>query len=142
MIWLTWRQFRTSSIVTITALIATAVILGLTGPHLAHLFHSEIAGCIGQSGSNACSNYTLSAFTATDSFLQNFFGYALIVIPGLIGAFWGAPLMTRELEAGTHQLVWNQSVTRTRWLAVKIAVIGLASAVGAALLSVMLTWWS
>ena len=35
---------------------------------------------------------TLSAFTNTDSFLQHFFGFALIIIPGLIGAFWGAPL--------------------------------------------------
>ena len=36
------------------------------------------------------------------------------------GVFWGAPLVARELEAGTHRLVWNQSVTRTRWLAIKL----------------------
>ena len=35
----------------------------------------------------------------------------------MIGAFWGAPMVARELETGTHRLVWNQSVTRTRWLA-------------------------
>ena len=42
--------------------------------------------------------------------------------PAVIGAFWGAPLVARELEAGTHRLVWNQSVTRTRWLATKLGV--------------------
>jgi hypothetical protein len=142
MTWLTWRQFRTQTLVTLAALAAIAVTLGITGPHLAHLFHTEIAGCLGQSGSNACSNDTLNAFTATYGFLQTFFGYALIVIPGLIGAFWGAPLLTREVEAGTHRLVWNQSVTRTRWLAVKVGLIGLASAVAAGLFSLMLTWWA
>ena len=44
----------------------------------------------------------------------------LLAVPGLIGIFWGAPLVTRELEERTDRLVWNQSVTRTRWLAVKL----------------------
>ena len=53
--------------------------------------------------------------------------------PALIGMFWGAPLVARELETGTFRLAWTQSVTRTRWLAVKLGVVGLASmAVGRA----------
>ena len=142
MIWLTWRQLRTQSMVAIAALAATALVLGITGPHLAHLFHVEISSCIQHSGSGACDNSTLNAFTATYEFVQRFFGYALIVIPGLIGAFWGAPLLTREIESGTHQVAWNQSVTRTRWLTVKVGLIGLAGATGVGLLSLMLTWWS
>jgi hypothetical protein len=142
MIWLTWRQFRAQSVVALAALAATAIVLGITGPHLAHLFQVEIAGCLGRSGSEACSNETLSAFSATDSLVQHLFGFALIVVPGLVGAFWGAPLLTREIETGTHQLVWNQSVTATRWLAVKIGLIGLVSAAGAGLFSLMLTWWA
>jgi hypothetical protein len=142
MIWLTWRQFRTQSLLAVTALAATAVTLAITGPHLAHLFHEEIAGCIEQTGSNTCSNETLNAFTATYNFVQQFFGFALIIVPGLIGAFWGAPLLTREIETGTHELVWNQTVTRTRWLVVKVGLIALASTVGAGLFSLMLTWWS
>jgi hypothetical protein len=142
MIWLTWRQFRTQSMVTLAALTATAIILGVTGPHLAHVFHSEIAACINQTGPNACASSTLSAFTNTDRFLQHFFGFALLGVPALIGAFWGAPLLTRELETGTHQLAWNQTITRTRWLTVKIGLIALASVIGAGLFSLMLTWWS
>ena len=49
--------------------------------------------------------------------------------------FWGAPLIARELEAGTHRLAWNQSVTRTRWLAIKLAIVGAATAAVAGLLS-------
>jgi hypothetical protein len=142
MTWLTWRQSRTQTLVALAALAAIAVTLGSTGPHLAHLFHIDIAGCLGQSGSDACSNDTLHAFTDNYGFLQHLFGYALIAIPGLIGAFWGAPLVSSELEAGTHRLIWNQTVTRTRWLAVKVGLIGLTSAVSAGLFSLMLTWWS
>ena len=62
--------------------------------------------------------------------------------PALIGIFWGAPLVARELETGTFRLAWTQSVTRTRWLAVKLGVVGLASMAVAGLLSLMVTWWS
>jgi len=42
-----------------------------------------------------------------------------LATPALLGIFWGAPLIARELETGTCRLAWNQSVTRTRWLTVK-----------------------
>ncbi|MFD1049633.1 ABC transporter permease subunit, partial [Kibdelosporangium lantanae] len=51
----------------------------------------------------------------------------MTVLPGVIGVFWGAPMVARELEAGTHRLVWNQTVTRTRWLATKLVLGGLVA---------------
>ena len=39
-------------------------------------------------------------------------------------------------------MVWNQSVTRTRWLAVKLTVVALAAIATAGLLSLLLTWWA
>jgi hypothetical protein len=69
-------------------------------------------------------------------------GLVVIVAPALIGAFWGAPLVAREFEAGTHRLVWAQSVSRTRWLAVKLAVVGGATVVATTLLSALVTWWA
>jgi len=39
----------------------------------------------------------------------------VVAVPGLIGIFWGAPLVARELETGTYRLAWTQSVTRKRW---------------------------
>ncbi len=56
--------------------------------------------------------------------------------------FWGAPLITRELEANTFRLAWTQSVTRTRWIAVKLGAIGLAAIATAGLLSLMISWWA
>jgi hypothetical protein len=66
----------------------------------------------------------------------------MIAAPGLIGAFWGAPLVASEFEDGTFRLAWTQSVTRTRWMAVKLAVVGLASMATAGLLSLVVTWWA
>ena len=66
----------------------------------------------------------------------------IVLAPAVIGLFWGAPLIARELEAGTPALAWSQSVTRTRWLAVKLAVGGLAAMAVTEALSLMQTWWA
>ena len=83
-----------------------------------------------------------SAFLSTDGTLRTWLGILVIVVPGLMGVFWGAPLVARELEAGTFRLIWTQSVSRTRWLVTKVAVIGAASMTMAGLLSLMVTWWA
>jgi hypothetical protein len=69
-------------------------------------------------------------------------GTALIGVPALIGAFWGTPLVARELEERTYRVAWTQSVTRTRWLAVKLAVVGTVTAAAMAAFALMFTWWS
>jgi len=69
-------------------------------------------------------------------------GVLVLVTPALIGMFWGAPLVAREFEEGTYRLAWTQSVTRTRWLVVKLAVVGLATAWPAWLLPGCSAWWS
>ncbi len=65
----------------------------------------------------------------------------MLIVPVVIGMFWGAPLVARELETGTFRLAWTQSVTRLRWLLVKLGLVGLASAVVGGLLSLMVSWW-
>ncbi len=66
----------------------------------------------------------------------------ILLVPAFIGIFWGAPLVASEFEAGTHHLAWNQSVTRTRWLAVKLTVGGLAAMAVTEGLSLMQAWWA
>ncbi len=56
-------------------------------------------------------------------------GAVMYLTPLIIGAFWGAPMIARELEAGTHRLAWNQSVARDRWLLAKLGIGGLAAMV-------------
>jgi ABC-type transport system involved in multi-copper enzyme maturation permease subunit len=143
MTWLTWRQFRAPIVVAATALAAFAVILALTGPDLAHLYAtSGLAACRASCGSLASTFLSQVRSDAVYPLLFFAGGAALYLTPALIGMFWGAPLVTRELEAGTLRLVWNQSVTRTRWMAAKLGLIGLAAMATAGLLSLMVSWWS
>jgi hypothetical protein len=138
MIRLTWRQFHTQALVVFAALVAVAVVLAITGPNLVHLYDTTIATCHKHGD---CSTVT-AAFLRTDSTLRSWLGVVVVVVPGLIGIFWGAPLVARELETGTFRLAWTQSVTRAKWLAVKLGLVGLASMAVAGLLSLMVTWWS
>lgn len=139
MIWLTWRQFRAAAALTGAALAALLVILALTGPGIADDYADGIASCTGQSG--GCASFLQRFF---DDYRSAFLAViaVVLVLPALVGLFWGAPLIARELEAGTHRLVWNQSITRTRWLAVKLGFVGLAVVAAAALGSLAIDWWA
>ena len=143
MIWLTWRQFRAQAIAAGAALVLLAVAFGLTGPHLARLYDaSGLAAC--QAGCSARTAGFLDSMKSDAIYPVLYIaGLGLLYLtPGIIGVFWGAPLVTRELEAGTFRLAWNQSVTRTRWMAAKLAAGGLAAMVTAGLLSLIVTWWA
>src|SRR4029453_3689224 len=102
-------------------------------------YTTGIAACTTQPG--GCSDFVPQFFHHHQcSFLA--VPSVALGLPPLSGLFWGAPLITRELEAGTHRLVWNQSITRTRWLAVKLAVTGLAAMTAAGLGSLVVSWWA
>ena len=143
MIWLSWRQFRTQAIVAGCVLAAFAIALLVTGFSLAHLYSgSGLPGCQGRG----------TCVPAIQNFMNQMRGsvYAFVFYIGvaiiyggsaLVGAFWGAPLIAREIETGTFRVAWNQSVSRNRWLAVRVTMVGLAAMAGAGLLSLMLNWW-
>jgi len=143
MIWLTWRQFRIQAITAAAVLAAFAILLAATGPHLASLYAtSALPGCHGDSCQNLA-GYFIYQLTADGYQPLYLVSIALILLaPALIGIFWGAPLIARELETGTSALAWNQSVTRTRWLAVKLTVGGLAALAVTEALCLMQTWWA
>ena len=103
-----------------------------------HAYTADLAACTPQ---HDCGD-VLSQFGQSYDGELNLTQLLVIAAPGLIGIFWGAPLIARELETGTDQVAWNQSVTRTRWLAVKLTGVGLAAIAAAAVLSYLLTWWA
>ncbi|MEU5123641.1 ABC transporter permease [Streptomyces asoensis] len=59
---------------------------------------------------------------------------ALTGLPFLVAAWAGASLFGRELEHGTAQLAWTQSLSPTRWLATKLAVPAVLVTAGTLLL--------
>jgi hypothetical protein len=124
-IWLSWRQLRIQAAAAAVGVAAAAIVLAVTGPHLADL-----------------SGNVFDQLTRGDRWLYNAGVVVLAVAPAVLGAFWGAPLVARELEAGTHRLVWTQSVTRRRWLATRLGLALLTAAVVMGVLALAVTWWA
>jgi hypothetical protein len=142
MIWFTWRQFRTQAWVTAGILAAFAVLLAITGHSIAQAYaDANVAACHGDCAA-AIDSFLKEARNGTSGTVYNLATLVMYVVPALIGIFWGAPLIARELEVGTHRLAWNQSVTRTRWLATKLAIVGGAAAATTGLLSWAVTAWA
>jgi hypothetical protein len=141
MIRLTWYQFRSQAGAAAGALIVVAILLATTRPGLGSGYASS-----GLPACHANCATIASAFIDSVDSLDHFlyFGSAALmyVVPALMGLFWGAPLIAREFEAGTHRIAWTQSITRTRWILVKLGLVGLGAVATAGLLSLMVTWWA
>jgi hypothetical protein len=144
MIWLTWRQFRAQALVMSAVLVVLAAVLLVTGLSLVTRYHaSGVAACAANGDCGRVATEFLNSIATTIYRTLYLLGAGLLlVVPALIGIFWGAPLIARELESGTFRLAWNQSVTRDRWLAVKLGLLGLAAMAAAGLLSLMIGWWA
>ncbi len=121
MTWLAWRQARGQALVAAVATAAVAAILVATRSHIAATPEDE-----------------LSTFYTQLQLL----GTVLVGVPAAIGVFWGAPLLARELELGTHRLAWTQSVTRRRWLGTRLGVLALLAVVATVVFAALFTWWS
>ena len=140
MIRFAWTRFRTQALVAAGALAILAVILLVTGIRLDHAYDTAVAVCKQQGN---CATNLGNAFPSNGYLTASNGMHPLVIaIPCVLGMFWGAPLAAREFETGTFRLAWTQGVTRTRWLAAKLAVAGAASMAVAGLLSLMVTWWS
>lgn len=119
MTWLTWRQFRVPAASVLAGIVAIGVVLLVTGIEM-----------------DGQTNYS------DQDFMYGLTLLVMYVMPAVVGVFWGVPMVTRELETGTHSLVWNQTITRKRWLGTKLGVGVLAAVVAAGLLSLAVSWWA
>lgn len=119
MIWLSWRQLRTNAAIMIGVLVGAMLMWLLTRPQ-----------------QDAVTGHILD-----EHHLVQLLNNGIALLPVVIGAFWGAPLVARELETGTHRLVWTQSVSPTRWLATKVALVGSVGLLAAAVASAGVDWW-
>ena len=139
MIRFAWTRFRTQAAVGAGVLAIAAIVLLVTGIQLAHAYDAAVAACKQHGDCAGLFNAFLTQGYFTAGKLLEAVGLA---VPGLIGMFWGAPLVARELETGTFRLAWTQGVTRTRWLAAKLAIAGVAAIAAGELFTLMVTWWS
>jgi len=142
MIWVSWRQHRAEAIAGLGLLGALAVYAAVLGLSMRSSFgHDNLATCLARSQGAGCPNSVYSFMNSFGSLVNIGFWAVLLLLPGLIGVVAGAPLLGRELEMGTWRLAWSQTVPRTRWLVVTLAVVGGGLLVLGAAMTLVITWY-
>jgi hypothetical protein len=152
MIWLVWRQHRLQALFALVGLAALAAFMVPTGLHMRHVSDQMgLSDCLPRATAVATVGVEGSSVVGpcrelADEFTRRFgylgtSGVLLWFLPLLAGLFWGAPLVAREIEHGTHRLVWTQGVSRTRWALAKFGLVGGGVVVLAAAFSALVTWW-
>jgi hypothetical protein len=150
MIWLTWQQHRKQAWFTLAAFAVLAVVMFPIGLAMQHAFStSGIPACLGKAGTARVISSAIDPHACEDLADQfngryqvaSLIAVLFMVVPALVGLFWGAPLVAGEIEHGTHRLVWTQSISRRRWALVKFGLIGGFTLAIAAGYAVGLSWW-
>ena len=141
MIWATWRMERSLYLVAGAMLAVIAILLALAGAHQEAVWttfsnlHCDQPGSSSGCMSAADSYYSASRFSSTGVVIG-------FLAPGLLGLVLGAPIVAREIGQSTNRLAWTQSITRTRWLLLKLGVGAIATAVLIGALTPVFQWWT
>ncbi len=102
------------------------------------LHHAHVAATACNPASSACADL-ITKFNFMNHVLTG--GYIVQVVPALVGAFVGAPLLARELETGTFRYAWTQGFGRWRWTLAKLVALALVMTAAAGALGVLLSWY-
>jgi hypothetical protein len=137
----TWRQHRYALAGVAVLLGALAVWLWIIGTPLHHAYAAALAchpagspACVGLDGTfQGMDNLLTGPTTPGGVFLQ--------VVPVLIGAFAGAPVLAREMETGTFRYAWTQGFGRCRWALAKLVLLAAVLAAATAPVGVLVSWY-
>jgi ABC-type transport system involved in multi-copper enzyme maturation permease subunit len=138
MTWVTWRQHRLM-LAGVAAMLGTATLYLLITGRQMHDAYASVAACH-PSGSHICSQVATN-FLSTYAPVVGATAALLNAAPALIGAFAGAPLLSREFETGTFRYAWTQGFGRTRWTVAKIVPLAIALSLAAGAFSLLFSWY-
>ena len=168
MTWLVWRQHRQQLLFGVAGLIVLGAFFLATGLPIhdrfeeaglpdclpqtidstvvANLYEPIATGPSGTEDPGDSTEAITRCAQAADAFYDDYqsvldVGFLLFILPMLVGIFWGAPLVAREIEHGTHRLVWTQGTSRLRWAATKFGLVSIGVLAMTAVFAAMLNWW-
>jgi hypothetical protein len=134
--WVVWRRYRTSLAATASVLALIAVYLVISGERMRSAYSTYLECRPVQS---ATCQFDWQNFR--DGYGQpGLLGVMLLFLPGIIGAFAGAPVLARELETGTFRYAWTQGVGRMRWAIAMLVPAAVGVAVIMAGFGTLVTW--
>jgi ABC-type transport system involved in multi-copper enzyme maturation permease subunit len=138
--WVTWRQHRFALAGVLAVLGGLGLFMLFNGLAMHHAYSSLGLDSCGQLSGPNCQ-------TQLTAFQQDYFSWAnhvpqlLMILPGLIGVFVGAPLVARELESGTFRFAWTQGRSRVQWIVTKLVLLAVVRTALALAFSALFTWW-
>jgi hypothetical protein len=134
------RRYRHEAAAVAAGLGAIGLLAVVTGSRISNDYHtSGLADCLSIGPRSDCQPL-IDRFGDRFNSLQILI-VPLVLLPALLGAFVGAPLVAREVETGTHRFLWTQGVTRERWFATSSAVAALLTTAGATLYALIAAAW-
>lgn len=138
--WVTWRQHRVALAGVLLVLGALSLFMLVNGLAMHHAYSRLGLDSCGQLSGPSCR----SQLTA---FQQDYFSWAdrlphlVMLLPGLIGVFVGAPLVARELESGTFRFAWTLARSRVQWIVTKLVLLAAVLTAFTLAFSALFTWW-
>ncbi|GAB7103239.1 transporter [Streptomyces phaeofaciens JCM 4814] len=139
-LWLAWRQQRTlvgagAAVLAAAAALAAYYRSGMLDALRTGLFDHCDPGPL------YCARGDTGSPLLLDIQPLQYLGALNIVLPVLIGVFWGAPLLGRDRELGTHRVILAQGVSRGQWFASRFALAAVTATALSGLLAAVFAWW-
>jgi hypothetical protein len=139
-LWLAWRQQRLSAGIGAAALVLAAAIAAYHRSGMLDALHSGLFDHCA-TGPLYCTRSDTGLPLLLDVEPLKYLGALNIALPVVIGVFWGAPLLGRDRELGTHRMILTQSVSRGQWFASRFALAAATTTALAGLLTGVFAWW-
>lgn len=133
-----WQQYRFSAVGTAAFLGAFALYLLILGLRV-RSGYASVAPCQANHLSRTC-GIALTLFGGYHVWGETTAGL-MLAVPVLTGVFAGAPILGRELEAGTFRFAWTQGAGRTRPTLARLGLPAVTVTAAAAALSQLFGWF-
>ncbi len=141
MIWLTWRHQRLETLIGGGLVAVVAVLLVWSGNWVSSTYGNVgLTACVARNPSLDTCGSQIQSFQTLIAPVVGMLQW-LEFLPLVFGVLVAAPFVL-ELEQGTYRFAWTQSISRRRWLAVRLGLIVTTLTLVALVLSAVMTWWN
>ncbi|MGO4455733.1 ABC transporter permease [Streptomyces sp. M-16] len=139
-LWLAWRQQRLMILAGAAVLVAcTAWVVYRRSEMVSLIDATGWVPCPGWNG--GCESPATFQIMDGNSTGIRALGTLGLALPTLIGVFWGAPLIGRELETGTIKPALTQGVGPRRWFAARFGLAALFTLLASTVIAALVAWW-
>ncbi|UQW99690.1 transporter [Streptomyces sp. RerS4] len=139
-LWLAWRQQRAMILTGTALLLICAGVVAYRRSEMMTLIDAYgWVPCKGWNG--GCESLATFEIMGDNSTGIRILGTLGLALPALIGVFWGAPLLGREMESGTFKVALTQGVGPRAWFAARFGLAALFTLIASTVVGALVAWW-